>query len=139
MAENATFEDEVTHHFPTTFMRRRHNKTEDLNRRLSRFLLDLEKQGGNKRAGTSNVGGFHSDTQLLSAKNDAIAQLRQMITEGIYAYLAPLVENECAAPPEAVNLRLWGWCLIMREGDYNHQHMHPDANISGVYYISTPK
>lgn len=139
MNENTAFDDEVVNHFPTTFMRRRHRQADDLNKRLRGFLLDLEKRERNKVTGTSNLGGFHSDTKLLSAKDDGIVELRQMITEGIFAYLSPLVDNECAKPPDGVNLRLWGWCVIMREGDYNHQHMHPDANISGVYYITTPK
>ncbi len=139
MNETAAFEDEVVKHFPTTFMRRQHNNRGDLHDRLRGFLIALEKREKNKRVGTSNLGGFHSDTKLLSANDGAIVELREMITEGIYTYLGALVENECAAPPEEVKLRLWGWCLIMREGDYNHQHMHPDANISGVYYITMPK
>ena len=139
MNEKPAFEDEVVNHFPTTFMRRQHSDTADLHDRLRSFLLGLEKQEKNKRVGTSNLGGFHSDTKLLSAHNDAIAELREMITAALYTYLGTLIDNECAAPPEGVKLRLWGWCLIMREGDYNHQHMHPDANISGVYYITMPK
>ena len=139
MTENTAIEDEVVNHFPTTFMRRRHRQADDLNKRLRRYLLDLEKRDRNKLVGTSNLGGFHSDTKLLAAKEDAIVELRQLITDGIFAYLGPLIDNECAKPPEGVNLSLWGWCVIMREGDYNHQHMHPDANISGVYYVSIPK
>jgi uncharacterized protein (TIGR02466 family) len=139
MTENTAFEDEVVNHFPTTFMRRRHRQAEDLNKRLRKFLLDLEKHNRNKLVGTSNLGGFHSDTKLLSEKDESIVELRQLITEAIFAYLGPLIDNECAAPPEDINLTLWGWCVIMREGNYNHQHMHPDANLSGVYYVTTPK
>lgn len=139
MNENAAFEDEVVSHFPTTFMRRHHNDKDDLNERLRKFLLGMEKNARNKLIGTSNVGGFHSDTNLLTAKDDAIVELRQLINDGILTYVGALVANECARPPEGMNLRLWGWCLIMREGDFNHQHIHPDANISGVYYVSVPK
>lgn len=139
MTANAAFEDQVSNHFPTTFMRRRHAGTDDLNKRLRNYLLELEKRESNKLAGTSNLGGYHSDTQLLSAKDEAIVELRQMIFDGILAYVGPLIDNECARPPENTQLRLWGWCVVMREGDYNHQHMHPDANISGVYYVTTPK
>ncbi len=139
MTANAAFEDQVSNHFPTTFMRRRHAGTDDLNKRLRYYLLELEKREKNELAGTSNLGGYHSDKQLLSAKDEAIVELRQMIFDGLLAYAGPLVDNECAAPPENTKLRLWGWCVIMREGDYNHQHMHPDANISGVYYVTMPK
>lgn len=137
--ETATFEDEVASHFPTTFMRRRHKGREELNKKLRRLLLDMEKGARNKLAGTSNVGGYHSDTHLLQKDDEAIAELRGMIGQGIEAFLRPLVQNECTAPPQNLNLRLWGWALVMREGDYNHQHIHPDANISGVYYVAIPK
>jgi uncharacterized protein (TIGR02466 family) len=139
MPENTAFEDEIVNHFPTTFMRRRHADNGDLNKRLRKLLLDIEKRERNKLVGTSNLGGFHSGTKLLANTDEAIVTLRQLITEGIYAYLGPLIDNECATPPEGVNLNLWGWCVVMREGDFNHQHIHPDANLSGVYYIATPK
>ncbi len=139
MTAKTAFEDEITNHFPTTFMRRRHGASGDLNSRLHSYLLKQEKRERNKLAGTSNLGGYHSDTQLLSAKDEAIVELRQMIFEAILTFVGPLIDNECAGPPEETNLRLWGWCVIMRQGDYNHQHMHPDANISGVYYVTTPK
>ena len=80
-------------------MRRQHNDTADLHDRLRRFLLGLEKQEKNKRVGTSNLGGFHSDTKLLSTHNDAIAELRKMITAGLYTHVVALIDNECAAPP----------------------------------------
>ena len=139
MTENTAFEDEVVNHFPTTFMRRRHADTDGLNKQLRELFLGIEKRERNKLVGTSNLGGFHSDTKLLANKDEAIVTLRQMITEGIFAFLGPLIDNECSAPPEGVNLRLWGWCVVMREGDFNHQHIHPDANLSGVYYVATPK
>ena len=87
MIENTAFDDEVVNHFPTSFMRRRHRQTDDLNKRLRRFLLELEKRERNKVTGTSNLDDFHSDTKLLSAKDDGIVELRQMITEGIFSYL----------------------------------------------------
>jgi uncharacterized protein (TIGR02466 family) len=139
MTAKTAFKDEVANHFPTTFMRRRHQGTADLNSRLHSYLLALEKRERNKLAGTSNVGGFHGDTKLLSGTDGAIVELRQMIFDGVLAYVGALINNECAAPPEDPNLRLWGWCVIMREGDYNHQHMHPESNISGVYYVTMPK
>jgi uncharacterized protein (TIGR02466 family) len=139
VTEAITFADEVVQHFPTTFMRRRHANCEDLNKRLHRYILDLEKTGRNKRIGTSNIGGFHSDTHLLQAQDDAIAELRNLISQAINDYLPPLIANECPVPPSNIKLTLWGWALVMREGNFNHQHIHPDANISGVYYVTTPK
>jgi hypothetical protein len=33
---------------------------------------------------------------------------------------------------------LWGWGAILREGNTQGIHIHPYANISGVYYVSAP-
>ena len=66
MSDEATFEDEIKEHFPTTFMHRRYKGREHLNDRLSNFLLQLETISKNKTDGTSNIGGFHSDTKLLA-------------------------------------------------------------------------
>lgn len=139
MSETDAFSDEIVQHFPTTFMRRRHRDTGELNKQLRRFLLDMEKSGRNKIAGTSNLGGFHSDTKLLNHDLPAIRELREMITQGIFAFVRPLIQAECSAPPENMKLTLWGWCTIMRQGDYNEQHLHPEANVSGTYYVATPE
>ena len=97
MTAKTAFKDEVANHFPTTFMRRRHQGTADLNSRLHSYLLALEKRERNKLAGTSNVGGFHGDTKLLSGTDGAIVELRQMIFDGVLAYVGALINNECAA------------------------------------------
>jgi hypothetical protein len=33
---------------------------------------------------------------------------------------------------------LWGWGAILREGNTQGVHVHPYANISGVYYVAAP-
>ena len=38
----------------------------------------------------------------------------------------------------ATKMRLWAWGINMRAGDINFQHVHPDAKVSGVYYVSVP-
>jgi uncharacterized protein (TIGR02466 family) len=32
----------------------------------------------------------------------------------------------------------WGWGAILREGNTQGIHVHPYANISGVYYVAAP-
>jgi uncharacterized protein (TIGR02466 family) len=135
----AGFSEEMFTHFPTQLMRRRYGELPALNQPLRKLLLDMEKNARNKLVGTSNIGGYHSDTKLLNVQNSAIAQLRGMITEAIVAFVKPLLETQCARPPEDIGLKFWGWGIVMRAGDMNQQHMHPDANISGVYYVAVPE
>lgn len=139
MAEpQAAYSDELFTHFPTQLMRRRHGNS-PLNRELRDLLLHMERTARNKLEGTSNLGGYHSDTKLLNVQNTAIATLRNMITEAIVAFIKPMLESQCARPPEDIALKFWGWGIVMREGDINQQHMHPDAHISGVYYVAVPE
>ena len=135
----AGFTEEVFTHFPTQLMRRRFDDSKGINGELRRLLLDMEKNARNKLDGTSNLGGYHSDTKLLNSQNSAIATLRGMITEAIVAFLNPLLQSQCSRPPEDIGLKFWGWGIVMREGDINQQHMHPDAHISGVYYVTVPE
>lgn len=139
MASAPPFQDETARHFPTLFMRRRFADAAALNRELAALLLDMEERAFNKRAGTSNVGGYHTDTKLLHRNAASIHTLRQMIGAAIGAYLPQLVQAECSAPPENLRLTIWGWGLVMREGDFNQMHIHPDAHVSGVYYVAVPE
>ncbi|MGH6960213.1 MAG: putative 2OG-Fe(II) oxygenase, partial [Dongiaceae bacterium] len=45
---------------------------------------------------------------------------------------------ELIAAPKGAEARMWGWAVIMRAGDYNVPHVHPDAHVSGVYYVQVP-
>lgn len=139
MADAApAFTEEVFTHFPTQLMRRRFSDRRDMNQALRRLLLEMEKSARNKIEGTSNIGGYHSDTRLLNRPEPAIAALRGLVTEAIVAFIKPLLETQCSRPPDDISLKLWGWGIVMREGDMNQQHMHPDAHVSGVYYVAVP-
>jgi uncharacterized protein (TIGR02466 family) len=124
--------------FATYLMSRVFTGVEELNAALAKLLLKLEKEERNVASETSNVGGFHTDTQLLSRSEPEIVKLREMIREAVDDYMGPFIQAECTAPPQGVRANLWGWGLNMREGDSNSAHVHPNAKVSGVYYISVP-
>lgn len=139
MAESqAGYEEELFTHFPTHLLRRRYSDRDEMNKGLRKLLLQMERNARNKIHDTSNIGGYHSDTKLLNSTESPIKALRQLITDAIVAYMNPLLAAECTRPPDNINLKFWGWGIVMRQGDMNQQHIHPDANISGVYYVSVP-
>ena len=128
----------VASHFPTLFMMREYANCAGLNQRLERLMLRLEKETANIAAATSNIGGYHSDTTLFSRQEQEIVALRELVQAALHEYVPKFLEANCHAPPTKLNLRLWGWGINMRAGDLNFQHVHPDAKVSGVYYVSVP-
>lgn len=129
----------VASHFPTLFMMREHEDCAALNQKLQHLMLRLEKETNNIAPATSNIGGYHSDTTLFSRKEPEIVSLRHLVQEALHEYVPKFVEANCRVPPTKLNLRLWGWGINMRAGDINFQHVHPDAKVSGVYYVSVPQ
>lgn len=125
-------------HFPTVFMMREHEDCDRLNQQLEQLMLRLEKETTNIAASTSNIGGYHSDTTLFSRKEPEIGAVREIVSQALHEYVPKFLEANCPAPPTKLNLKLWGWGINMRAGDINFQHVHPDAKVSGVYYVSVP-
>jgi uncharacterized protein (TIGR02466 family) len=125
-------------HFPTVFMMRELDGVEALNKKLEQLMLRLEKETTNIAAATSNIGGYHSDTTLFSRKEPEVAGVREIVQGALHEYVPKFLEANCHAPPTKLNLRLWAWGINMRAGDINFQHVHPDAKVSGVYYVSVP-
>jgi uncharacterized protein (TIGR02466 family) len=125
-------------HFPTLFMMREYNHCADLNGQLERLMLQLEMATTNIAPSTSNIGGYHSATTLFSRQEPAIVAVRELVQAALHEYVPKFLEANCHAPPTKLNLRLWGWGINMRAGDINFQHVHPDAKVSGVYYVSVP-
>jgi uncharacterized protein (TIGR02466 family) len=128
----------VASHFPTLFMMREYAHSAALNQTLERLMLRLETETANIAPATSNIGGYHSDTTLFQRPEPEIVAMRELVQAALHEYVPKFLEANCHAPPGKLNLRLWGWGINMRAGDINFQHVHPDAKVSGVYYVSVP-
>ena len=128
----------VEMHFPTVAMSRMYEGADDLNRSLAALILKLETQSRDVSAATSTVGGFQTDNSLLARSEPEIVKLRQMIGEALEEYIVKLFQTECHGRPGGLKIDLWGWGINMREGDINTQHVHPNAKVSGTYYVAMP-
>ena len=53
-------------------------------------------------------------------------------------YAAQMVRQEVTQPPNRVDFVLWGWAVSYRAGHTQGLHVHPNANVSGVYYVTAP-
>ncbi len=124
--------------FPTCAMSRMYEGVDDLNRRLSALMLKLEKEARDVSSTTSTVGGFQTDNFLLSRSDPEIITLGHMIGQAVEEYIDKLFQVECFKPPTGLEIEVWGWGINMREGDINTPHVHPNAKVSGTYYVSMP-
>src|SRR5262245_32102588 len=132
------FADTVVEQFPTTVLWRRCHDVGPLNSALAILIRKQRDSEPNAAAGTSTRGGYQTDTNFLYRDDQAVKALQQLIYQGVQAYLPAYFRSTLVTPPKNVESRLWGWAVIMRPGDYNMPHVHPDAHVSGVYYVEVP-
>jgi uncharacterized protein (TIGR02466 family) len=132
------FDDKIVEHFPTTVMWRQCHHTAALNNSLAALIRTTRDTEANAAAGSSTRGGYQTDTNFLYRDDPPVKTLQQLIYQGVQAYLPRYFQSNLAAAPRNVESRLWGWAVIMRPGDYNVPHVHPDAHLSGVYYVEVP-
>ena len=128
----------IASHFPTVFMLREFEGVEALNRKLADMMLRLEKETINIAFRTTNIGGYHSEPNLFTRKEPELSNLRELIQQALDDYLPKFLAANCHVPPANLKMCLWGWGINMRAGDMNLLHVHPDAKVSGVYYVSVP-
>ncbi|HUO03077.1 MAG TPA: TIGR02466 family protein [Rhizomicrobium sp.] len=137
-----TVPDQFVPLFPTTLMKRRLLGMAEHNAALAAITRALEGQR-NASVGTSTKGGFQTGEDLLSsehaqARHPSLLALKHHIGEAVQEYSGLLIRQECALSPNRINFALWGWGVILREGNWQAHHVHPNAHISGVYYIAAP-
>jgi uncharacterized protein (TIGR02466 family) len=133
------FVDTVVEQFPTTVLSRQCHDVTALNNALAVLIRGLRDSEPNAAPGSSTRGGYQTDTNFLYRDDQAVKGLQQLIYQGVQAYLPSYFRSNVLTAPKAVESRLWGWAVLMRPGDYNMPHVHPDAHVSGVYYVEVPE
>lgn len=108
-------------------------ESNDLNTRLREVILTREATSdGVKR---SNVGGWHSENDLLTWPEPAIGEFRDMLQAMAQDILnLSLQEADITAP---YNASYVAWANVLRDRGYHSVHDHPMAHWSGVYYVAT--
>lgn len=85
----------------------------------------------------SNVGGWHSRTDLSGRDDPALAAvLGAVLTE------VDRMQHSMAAPAGAGRRPVWryavqAWAMVMSDGDYGKLHDHAEAHWSFVHYLDT--
>lgn len=124
--------------FPTVCFLKNHRDVTELNKELEAFILQQEKEeAGLKKS--SIKGGYHSSRRFFEIDNPAIQKLKKLIVNDSLEYMRDFWKSESNVPLEevgAIKMKMNGWSVILREGDISTPHLHPRANLSGVYYVT---
>ena len=101
--------------------------------KMNRYLFPLIKAWSQKDKGlekTNAGGGWHSPTDMKGKK-----EYKPLIEEFFIMQEAIFKDYGMIPEPGLGNM----WANINYPGSYNKQHMHPNCNWSGVYYVKVPK
>jgi uncharacterized protein (TIGR02466 family) len=103
-----------------------------LNEELRKLILQRER--GTPSLERSNVGGWHSSTDLFHSDQTAIRQLKNRLC----AYTTDLFKSVSSNPkqPTSPKFVMEAWANVLRSGQYHSVHSHPNAFWSGVYYVT---
>ncbi len=100
-----------------------------LNDELKRLVFNAELNTPSTRR--SNIGGWRSSNQLLDGDEHAFATLRSHIQTNVLQ----MIKATAGEAGFEGYLKINGWANVLRRGNYNTLHNHPDSAWSGVYYV----
>jgi uncharacterized protein (TIGR02466 family) len=124
--------------FPTTILHRHLDGMEEANRQLAALVTEIAATEPNSTAGTTTEGGFQTKEDLFQRDNPGLATLKPHIFSAVQEYATLTIRQELTRPPAKVDFILWGWAVSYKAGDTQGLHVHPNANVSGVYYVTAP-
>jgi uncharacterized protein (TIGR02466 family) len=118
--------------YPTPIRRHLHAGVQEFNRELAARILELREHAPGKRL--SNVGGWHSDDQLLQTLGEPYAgRLARMFMDDVREAFAAVTEAE---EPLPATVSIEAWANVNTRGDTNVPHIHGGCPWSGVYYVA---
>ncbi len=100
-----------------------------LNAELKRIVLAAEQCSPS--LGRSNIGGWRSDNNFLTTSAPAL----EVLLEHVQSAVMQLIKTTAGEHGFTGYLKISGWANVLRNGNYNTIHNHPDSAWSGVYYV----
>ncbi len=101
-----------------------------VNAELEGLILDRMKTSSGMTR--SNVGGWHSDEELITWPAPAVGQLKNWIVAAVRN-----LHRAVGVKTSPSKLQLTAWANVNRSGDANSTHEHGNHSWSGVYYVAT--
>jgi len=87
------------------------------------------------RPGKPTRGGKQTH-EIMQSKNRDMEQLRQLVQAELEAYAYSL--PKAIQPLPNASFRISGWAVCLETNGYQLRHTHPEARVSGVFYVSIP-
>ena len=122
--------------FSSAVMTKQLENSEELNVLLREQSYKLKRASSGIEVGASNLGGWHSETDLFHRKEPCFIHLQEQIIQ--FSQAAAIKVNG-KLDPTLYNQELNGWININPPGTLNAPHDHPEFEMSGTYYVQTPK
>ena len=123
--------------FPTPIGNFHIPEAEPVNAQLRQLILDRERAEG-KPVQKSNVGGWHSRSDLMNWPEPPVARLREWFVEAVNAMVNAAMEVGKTGGVQRSfggSLQFVAWANVIRKGNYHRIHNHPGSSWSGVYYV----
>ena len=121
-------------YFPHPIFQYKLDNYEDHNKEYSKYIYELQKKDS-KGQKLSNVNGWHSPFFDLSSRET----IGYKFLMKIQPYIADVFKSYgWVFNPQKVKCSGM-WAIINKKGNFNTEHIHPNSNLSGAYYVSAPK
>jgi uncharacterized protein (TIGR02466 family) len=121
-------------YFPHPIFQYKLDNFENHNKEYSQYIYDLQKEDS-KGQKLSNVNGWHSPFFDLSSRETVGYKFLMKIQP----YIADVFKSYgWVFNPQKVKCSGM-WAIINKKGNFNTEHIHPNSNLSGAYYVSAPK
>ena len=124
--------------YPTSLLHRRLDGMAQVNRQLAALVAEIAVTEQSAADGTTTEGGYQTRDDLFNRDHPALNLLKQHVAMALQEYAGILIRQECTRAPSKVDFVTWGWAVFYKAGDFQGLHVHPGANISGVYYVAAP-
>ncbi|MFN6536955.1 MAG: TIGR02466 family protein [Nostoc sp. EkiNYC01] len=125
--------------FPTLVGETEFPDCEALNRDLAAYVRNQEQNGRNYSQFTSVNNGWQSGLNFLNSDFPAIQTLKHFINDQIEIFLREWGKvSFSSSTPSVFQYNHTSWAVILRQGGFQHEHIHTKTDLVGIYYVEVP-
>jgi uncharacterized protein (TIGR02466 family) len=125
--------------FPTLVGETEFPACEALNRDLAGYIRNQQQNGRNYSQFTSVNNGWQSSLNLLDSDFPAIQTLKHFINDQVEIFLKEWGKvSFSSSSPSTFQYSYISWAVILKQGGFQHEHVHTKTDLVGIYYVEVP-